>query len=104
GLRPLDLFPHCARHLGKPGFSTFSEALSQRVGLHVVDRRNFAEVEALIQGLKRHGRFRLLTQAQLAEGDWQLDQPLLEPESSPLGGDGAFQAANAIVALAEQNN
>ena len=103
GLRPLDLFPHCARHLGKPGFSTFSEALSQRVGLHVVDRRNFAEVEALIQGLKHHGQFRLLTRAQLVEGDWQLDQQLLEPESGPLGHDGAFQAALAIVDLAEQD-
>ena len=102
GVRPLDAFPYCDRHLGKPGFSTFSEALASSVGLHVVERRDFAEVEALIQGLRSHGHHRLLTRNQLEIGDWQLDQPLVAPTAQRLGSDGARQAALALIRLAEQ--
>ena len=102
GVRPLDAFPYCDRHLGKPGFSTFSEALASSVGLHVVERRDFAEVEALIQGLRSHGHHRLLTRNQLEIGDWQLDQPLVAPTAQRLGSDGARQAALALLRLAEQ--
>ena len=97
GVRPLDLFPYCERHLGKPGFSTFAEAMASGVGLHVVERRDFAEVEALMTGLVRHGHHRQLTREQLMDGDWQLDQPLLAPNDGPLKASGAEMAAAALI-------
>jgi len=103
GLRPLDAFPYCVRHLGKPGFSTFSEAMALDVGLHVVERQGFAEVDALLAGLRNHGRHRLLSRSQLESGDWQLDQPLQAPTEPPLPTHGALQAAVCLIELAEQH-
>ena len=100
-VRPVDVFPLCSRQLGKPGFSTFCEALDQGVGLHVVERRDFAEVAALMDGLRRHGHHRVLTRDQLERGDWQLDLPLNAPESGPLRQNGAQRAAEALIAVAE---
>ena len=97
GVRPLDLFPYCERHLGKPGFSTFAEAMASGVGLHVVERRDFAEVEALMHGLVRHGHHRQLTREQLMDGDWQLDHPLHAPTDGPLKASGAEMAADAVI-------
>ena len=102
GVRPIDVFPHCERHLGKPGFSTFCEALSLGVGLHVVQRRDFAEVDALMHGLALHGHHRLISRHQLNRGDWQLDLPLLAPQGSALSAEGARQAAGHLIAVAEQ--
>ena len=102
GIRPLDVFPYCQRHLGKPGFSTFCEAMSQRVGLHVVERCDFAEVSALLSGLRRHADHRVLSRQAFAAGDWQLDQPLEAATESPLPANGAVQAAEQIVACAER--
>ena len=101
GVRPLDAFPFCERHIGKPGFSTFCEALSLDLGLHVVERRDFAEVSALMHGLVRHGRHRQLSRAQLMGGDWQLDQPLLPAEAEPLAADGALQAAEQLIRIGD---
>jgi hypothetical protein len=70
------------------------------VGLHVVHREGFAEAAVLERALVRHGRHRLVSQAQLQQGDWQLDQPLVAPNGPRLQGDGAHQAAEALVALA----
>ena len=100
-VRPIDAFPLCSRQLGKPGFSTFCEALDQGVGLHVVERRDFAEVAALMDGLRRHGNHRFLTRDQLEQGDWQLDRPLIAPEAAPLPNNGAQRAAEALIAVAE---
>ena len=100
GVRPLDVFPFCRRHLGKPGFSTFCEALSFSVGLHVVERRDFAEAEALMRGLARLGSSRLLSRDQLLCGDWQLDLPLVPPTHASSPAHGADQAARALIAFA----
>ena len=101
GFRPLDAFPHCSRHLGKPGFSTFCEAMAAGIGLHVVERQAFAEVTALMKGLKRHAAHRILTREAFRAGDWELDQPL-EPAACPsLPAHGARQAAEHVVAMAE---
>lgn len=102
GLRPLDAMPCCARVLTKPGYSTFCEALSQGLGIHLVHRDGFAEAAVLEQALQRHGQHRLLSQAQLRSGDWQLDQPLLPPTASPLPAGGARQAAAALVDCLQQ--
>ena len=99
GVRPLDLMPHCDRLIGKPGFSTFSEALCTGLGLHVVERSGFAEANALMEGLRRHGSHRILSRTEFDRGAWQLDQPLYEPESASLATDGAHTAALAIQGL-----
>jgi hypothetical protein len=99
--RPLDVMPLVARMVTKPGFSSFCEAFSQGVGLHVVERHGFAEAAVLEEALRRHGQHRWLSQTAFHAGDWQLDQPLLPPQQGPLPLDGAAQAAGALVALAE---
>ena len=101
GIRPLELLPRCGRMLTKPGYSSFSEALSAGVGLHLVRREGFAEAPLLEAALQRHGWHRLLSQEQFRRGDWQLDQPLLPPRQAPLPVDGTEQAAAALVAFAE---
>jgi hypothetical protein len=98
-VRPLDLMPLAARLITKPGYSSFCEAFSQGVGIHLVHRDGFAEAPVLEQALQDHGRHRLLSEAQLRSGDWQLDQPLLPARLGPLRLDGAMQAAEAIVQL-----
>ena len=104
GVRPLDVMPFCDRLLGKPGFSTFSEALSNRLGLHVVERDGFAEAAALMEGLRRHGKHRVLTRSALASGEWQLNQALISPTEEELAADGAVSAAKAIVVVAEHQS
>jgi hypothetical protein len=99
GVRPLELMPRCGRIITKPGYSTFCEALVQGVGIHLVHREGFAEAAVLEAALRRHGHHRLLSQAQWAAGDWQLDQPLLPPAQGSLPSDGADQAAGAIEQL-----
>jgi hypothetical protein len=92
-LRPLELLPLCGRIITKPGYSTFCEALSQGVGIHLVRREGFAEAPVLEAALQRHGAHRLLSRQQLQEGDWQLDQPLLPARGAPLPSDGDRVAA-----------
>ena len=97
GLRPLDVLGRCSRFLGKPGFSSFCEAMVHGVGLHVVERSGFAEASVLMDGLQRHGQHRCLSRLELEEGAWQLDQPLLPPSDAPLSAFGALEAALALV-------
>ena len=47
GVRPLDLMPLCSRLITKPGYSSFCEAFSQGLGIHLVRRRGFAEAPIL---------------------------------------------------------
>jgi hypothetical protein len=102
GLRPLDAMPCCGRVITKPGYSTFCEALSQGLGIHLVHREGFAEAAVLEQALRRHGAHRLLSQAQLRSGDWQLDQPLLPASADSLPMQGAQEAAAALVDFLQQ--
>jgi hypothetical protein len=101
-VRPLELMGHCGRLITKPGYSSFCEALRYGVGIHLVHRGGFAEAPVLERDLQRHGHHRLLSQAQLRAGDWELDQPLLAPREGPLPADGALRAAEAIAALGGQ--
>ena len=97
GVRPVDVLGRCSRFLGKPGFSSFCEAMAIGVGLHVVERSGFAEASALMTGLQRHGQYRCLTRSDLDTGAWQLDQPLLLPSDAPLSPSGAQDAARRLV-------
>jgi hypothetical protein len=100
-LRPLELLQLCGRVITKPGYSTFCEALTLGVGVHLVQREGFAEAPVLEADLQRHGRHRLLSRAQLEAGAWQLDQPLLPPQHGPLPGDGAAEAAAFLQRFAQ---
>ncbi len=103
GLRPLDAMPLCGRVLTKPGYSTFCEALSQGVGVHLVHREGFAEAPVLEAALQAHGQHRLLSRDQLLAGDWQLDQPLQAARAEPLPADGADQAAGLLERFIQKN-
>ena len=103
GVRPIDVLGRCDRFVGKPGFSSFCEAMAQGVGLHVVERSGFAEASVLMEGLRRHGHHRCLSRVDLDAGAWQLDQPLLEPGDAPLSALGAHQAALALVDWVEEH-
>ena len=96
GVRPLDVMPYCQRLLGKPGFSTFAEALSTGTGLHVVERAGFSEAAALMTGLRSHGFHRLISRSGFDQGAWELDLPLIPPLADPLPLDGAQTAALQI--------
>jgi hypothetical protein len=100
GLRPLDLMPLCGRLITKPGYSSFCEAISQGLGIHLVAREGFAEAAVLERDLQRHGWHRLLSRRAFASGDWQLDQPLIDPRIGPLPSGGSEDAATAVEAAA----
>ena len=95
-LRPLDVMPFCDRHLGKPGFSSFCEAMTWNLGLHVVERQGFAEASVLMDGLRAHSAHTVLTRQSLECGDWKLDQPLTPATEMGLPIGGACQAAEAL--------
>ena len=101
-VRPVDVLGRCSRFLGKPGFSSFCEAMAQGVGLHVVERSGFAEASVLMDGLRRHGHHRCLSRGELDAGAWQLDQPLKAPNDAPLSASGAQEAALALVVWLEE--
>jgi len=102
GLRPLELMPRCGRLITKPGYSSFCEAMTYGVGIHLVEREGFAEAPVLQAALQRHGWHRLLSREQFACGDWQLDQPLLAPAAAALPGDGALEAARLLASLGDE--
>lgn len=104
GVRPLDLMPLCSRLITKPGYSSFCEAFSQGIGIHLVRRSGFAEAPVLEADLRSHGFHRLLEPEAFEAGLWELDQPLLPPRAEPLRSDGAAVAAQALVALAEERS
>ena len=104
GVRPLEVMSHCRRLITKPGYSSFCEALGQGLGIHVVHRDGFAEAAVLELALQCHGQHRLLSQGQWQRGEWQLDQPLLPPQGSPLQGGGCERAAAALSELAARRD
>lgn len=101
-VRPLELMGHCGRLITKPGYSSFCEAMTYGVGIHLVEREGFAEAPVLQAALQRHGWHRLLSREQFACGDWQLDQPLLAPAAAALPGDGALEAARLLASLGDE--
>ena len=100
GVRPLEVMPLCERLISKAGYSSFCEALSHGLGIHLVERQGFAEAAVMERELQRCGRHRLLSQAQLLAADWQLDQPLLPASGALLAKDGAELAAEALLEFA----
>ena len=99
-VRPFDVMPYCDRHLGKPGYSTFCEALSQGLGMHVVERDGFAEASVLMDGLRRYGNHRILSRDSFAQGEWGLEQPLVQATHPMASKHGADEAAKALAMVA----
>ncbi len=99
--RLLDVMPFCSRFICKPGFSSFCEAIANSLPMHVALRNNFAESEYLINGLKDLSYHRIITQQKLFSGDWELDQKLLPPNSTPNLINGSIKAAISIVDFVE---
>ena len=99
-VRPFDVMPYCDRHLGKPGYSTFCEALSQGLGMHVVERDGFAEASVLMDGLRRYGNHRILSRDSFAQGEWGLEQPLVQATHPMASKHGAEEAAKALAMVA----
>ena len=95
-VRLIDLLPYCDRQIGKPGFSSFCESMSQGVGLHVVQRNDFAEADVLLNGLRNYGLHRIIDINSLLRGDWQLERPLNLPLKKSLPVNGAYYAAKSI--------
>jgi len=99
-VRPFDVMPFCDRLLGKPGYSTFCEALSQNLGMHVVERDGFAEASVLMDGLRLYGHHRVLSRHALNKGEWELDQKLVDAVRPVASKQGAEEAANALAMVA----
>ena len=99
-VRPFDVMPFCERHLGKPGYSTFCEALSQDLGMHVVERDGFAEASVLMDGLRLFGQHKILSRHALNQGEWELDQQLVDAIRPIASKQGAEDAAKALVSVA----
>ena len=104
GVRPLDVMPLAERLITKPGYSSFCEAMSLQVGIHLVPRQGFAEAPVLERALQDHSWHRLLDPEGFQRGEWQLDQPLRAPRLGPLPVNGAVQAARSIAHWAENRS
>jgi hypothetical protein len=96
--------PLCSRLITKPGYSSFAEAFSQALGIHLVRRSGFAEAPVLEAALQRHGRHRLLEPIAFETGAWELDLPLRPPQQGSLPTDGSARAAEALIALGEERS
>lgn len=99
-VRPFDVMPFCERHLGKPGYSTFCEALSQGLGMHVVERDGFAEAPILMDGLRLFGQHRILSRHALHQGEWELNEQLVDAIRPMASTQGANEAAKALITVA----
>ncbi len=95
--RIVDFLPYVSRHIGKPGYSSFCEGISNNVGMHVVSRELFVETNVLISGLKDQASHRLIDRNSFENGDWQIDQALNKPLEKTLLNNGSITAAKSIL-------
>ena len=97
-LRILDVLPYCSRIICKPGFSTFCEAITNKTGVHSVNRKGFPETLPLIKGLQDYSSHRLLTKESFMNGEWELHKTLQDPlKKKSINFDGAFTSAIKII-------
>lgn len=85
----------------KPGYGVFAEAACNGVPVLYVRRGDWPEEAGLIAWLRRHGRAREISPAQLAAGDLEADLQALwaEPAPPPPAPDGVDQAAARLRVL-----
>tara|TARA_Y100001968_G_C19443054_1_gene763660 strand:+ start:942 stop:1649 length:708 start_codon:yes stop_codon:yes gene_type:complete len=102
--RIIDALPYCSRIICKPGFSTFCEAISNKLGVHSVNRDGFPESFTLTKGLQDYASHRLLTKESFINGQWELDIALRPPmKNNLIKTDGAFVAAKKIIEFINKN-
>ncbi|MCE7937870.1 glycosyl transferase [bacterium] len=96
--RPVDLMPVAGRMFGKPGFSTFSEALREGVPIVSLPRPGFVEAEILLDGVRDHARHRILPAGDLTAEVWdRVVAPLDPPRTAVrLPMNGSAEVARAI--------
>ena len=102
-IRVLDLLPYCSRIITKPGFSTFCEALTCKVGIHCVERENFEETDVLKRGLKKYGLNKFISKKEYLSGNWELDKELTLPLEPLINCDGARSCAEEIIKICYDN-
>ncbi len=97
--RPVDFMPVCGRLVSKPGYSTFAEAVRQKVPIVTMTRQDFAEAAFLIEGITNYSQHQILSPAEFFQSDWEfLHQPPQMPRlSQPLATDGNQAIAHAVV-------
>ncbi len=87
--------------IGKPGYGTISECLTQRTKFLYLPREDYPENRWLVEGLHRHGIARELPGAEYHAGVWGAHIRALLADDRPwpeLRTDGAAVAAAAILA------
>ncbi len=96
--RPVDVMPVAGRLFGKPGFSTFSEALREGVPIVSMPRPGFVEADILLDGVRDHARHHILPAGWAGDPWAALDAPLAPPRAGGgLPADGSAEVARAIV-------
>ena len=99
-----DAMQHCSRIICKPGYSTFCEAIISGVGLHVVERKDFAEADILINSLEEFGNYKLLSKHSFEKGLWKLDETLKPLSNIKRINNGGNEASMAIIEFVSRNN
>jgi hypothetical protein len=89
------------RLIGKPGFSTYAEALRQGLVIHGLPRPGFIEAGVLLDGVRDHAFHEMLTREEFFEGDWSfLRRDPCPPRLGPLPQeDGCVQLAEDILSF-----
>lgn len=97
--RPVDFMPLCGRVVGKPGYSTFAEALRLNVPIVSLTRADFAESSLLLNGIQNYGYHQVVPAQEFFAGNWDfLLQPLNPPRiSTPLLTNGAEVIAHSVI-------
>jgi hypothetical protein len=105
GLRYEDLVAQADAVITKPGYGIVSDCLGNRIPVLYTSRGEFAEYARLVEGLKRFGVCRFITNEDLLSGNWDgaLAALLQQPSHwSELPMNGAHVAAENIAALLPQ--
>jgi hypothetical protein len=99
--RPLDVMPICGRVIGKPGYSTFSEAARLGVPIVTFPRPGFAEAQVLVDGVADHCYHQILDRGDFFTEPWHfLDgEPDPPNRGATLGRDGSETVAQEIVSF-----
>jgi hypothetical protein len=107
GLQYEDLVAAADVVVSKPGYGIVSECIANHTALLFTSRAHFAEQEVFVREMPRVLRCAYLEPERLIAGEWRepiralLDQP---PPPDAMRTDGAFDAADAILAAARYTN
>ncbi len=97
--RPVDVMPLCGRVLSKPGYSTFAEAVRQKVPIVTMTREDFAEAAFLLEGITNYSQHQILSPSEFFQSQWEFlhQSPQMPQQTQPLPTDGNEAIAHAVV-------